>query len=79
MDTPSLPAKPTPNAKGPLPGGTYLVPLMDALDLLPVSERTLRALVATDEISHRRIGGRIFMAWPADFTAFLDTIHCGAA
>lgn len=76
MSTPSSPANPpTPNASGPLPGGTYLVPLLDALTLLPVSERTLRALVASQSVGHSRIGGRIFMAWPQDFDDFLDVIR----
>lgn len=69
--------RPTPRSVGPMPGGVWWVPMDDALLLLPVSKRTLWAHKAEGRLPHRVIRGRVFMAWPQDFEAYLEAAYRG--
>ena len=67
-------SSPTPGARGPLPGGKWLVPVKDAAALLPISERTLWSEIHAHRVPHRRIRGRVLILWPDDFDQYLDAI-----
>lgn len=66
---------PTPNARGPLPNGTWLIPVPDAADLLGTSDTSLRGRIKMGTIAHRRNGGRLWMLWPDDINAALDDMY----
>lgn len=70
-------ARPTPGSKGPTPDGQWYVPLVEAVGLLPLSERTLRGHCDTGEMPHHRVGGRLYLAWPDDFRAFFEATQSG--
>lgn len=65
--------KPTPNARGPLPGGKWYVPVTDAAEILPLSLRYLRTLIEEEAIRYRRVGSRQFLMWPDDFEDFMES------
>lgn len=57
-------------------GTAYTVP--EAADLLRISERFARQLIASGDLPHRRVGRRVLVT-EADIDAFLDDRREGGA